>query len=211
MDIITNHSIDTKAIGCLVANMILDFLKDNRLEEEGNDIQNSESSQREVGLHLSASVNYGAGTPPSGEHRASVCPEGEGLRAWLGSGNDSGYRFGPGDIRHTNEQPGRFQDPGGRCFSETGWSSVCSGSIPAITFQYGLASITRAVLHYRDPYYRRRRLLQPCRFQRSTPFGFERNNVPGGIALFTHSPPGRQGQQSKEGEAKISTSCRLLL
>lgn len=66
----------------MVANMILDFLKDNRLEEEGNDIQNSESSQREVGLHLSASVNYGAGTPPSGEHRASVCPEGEGLRAW---------------------------------------------------------------------------------------------------------------------------------
>jgi len=26
-----------KAIGCLVANMILDFLKDNRLEEEGNE------------------------------------------------------------------------------------------------------------------------------------------------------------------------------
>jgi len=33
MDIIINLSIDTKAIGCLVANMILDFLKDNRLEE----------------------------------------------------------------------------------------------------------------------------------------------------------------------------------
>jgi len=94
----TTINIDIDEVATLVANMISEQLKTVSQEtsntEVNYDFQNTEPSHKPARLCLHPPVNNESGSLSSGEHRATICAEGQSQGAWLGRVDDPGSRCG---------------------------------------------------------------------------------------------------------------------
>src|SRR5580704_13055519 len=79
--------IDPGRGGVLLANMLASWLDHDRrltaIAEARDESQDPRTAPPQAGLHLPAPVDAGPSSPPSGEHRAPVCPAREGAGTGL--------------------------------------------------------------------------------------------------------------------------------
>src|SRR6202022_4660878 len=103
--------------GMLVANFLQSWLQ-ARLAQQPHpqqiphDIQDPTPPSPEDGLCVSASIDHGPSAPSPGEHRQAIRPKGQSPEPGLAERPDprAGSRFGL--VRHPDQQPRGFQDPG---------------------------------------------------------------------------------------------------
>ena len=110
--------IDTQALATLVANMIQAYLADTpppfRSQEVCHDNASNPGPSAEDGVCLRASIDDGAGTEPSGEYRAAICPEGQGDLAGMAGNEHANPGRGSGNLGGHQQRPRRLQEVGGR-------------------------------------------------------------------------------------------------
>lgn len=207
--------IDIDAVATLVANMIAEQLKvvsqETSSTEAKHDFQNTGPSHKPARLRLRPPVNNESSSLPSGEHRATIRPEGQSHRSGLGRVDGPGSRCGSRSLRSSNDGQRRFQDTGCRRLNGQGWSGIGLGGITTGPFLHRLASSSGIMLINQYSNHRRGWLLRPSRFQRSTSVGVERGYVSSRTPLHPRPPPGRQIEQSKKGAIEISSASRFVL
>src|SRR6266700_5977670 len=145
-----------------------------------------------AGLHLPAPVQPQTSASTPGEHRTPIRAPGKGSAVGLASGADPHPGSRPGDLRHPDDQPARFQTPGGRSVVAEGRSGLCLGGLALVALGSGLAPFGGLVRMDRHVADRRRRRLRPRGFQRPFALGTQGYDVPGRTALLARAPPGRQ-------------------
>src|SRR6202140_1569939 len=123
------------------------------LNAEGADHAESEdcrSSSDAKSLHLHSSVDDGASTIQSGEHRAPVQSSGPSEVARLDSGADPNPRRGSPTIGRTDDQTRRLQAPCKRCGYGASRCDLLSGVLAPGALEQGLASVAGAVRCHED-------------------------------------------------------------
>src|SRR5215472_6881311 len=142
-------TIDPKLGGVVLANMLetwldarADFLTTTEVTDE---LEDHRRASEQIRLYLSAPVDSGSNSPPSGEHRTSVCPAGKGIGTGLERSHCPHPRPRPGYIGGADDGTYGFQDLGGGCFDGASGSSVCFGSVAAGTLECRLVSTAGAV------------------------------------------------------------------
>src|ERR1035438_313971 len=167
---VVSASMDLQLGGVLLANMLVGWLDGDRessfFAEAADEYHDQRATPEQDRLCVCASVDAGAGSPPSGEHGAPVCPAGESPGNGMERADGSSTGSGPGQVRSADSRTGGFQDSGSGCFDGEGWRGFCAGSIATGPLEFRLASIAGTVRSHRYAGDRRRWLLQPGRFQR---------------------------------------------
>src|SRR6267378_1778804 len=164
-----------------------------------------------AGLYLSAPVHSQTSASTPGEHRTPIRPPGESPAVGLALRKDPHPGSRPGDFRHANGQPARFQTPGGRSVLAEGWGDLRLGGLSVVALGFRLASFGGLVRVDRHSADRRGRRLQPRRFQRPFAVGTQGYYVSGRTAFLARPPPRRQTQQSAQRTASLSLACRIRL
>src|ERR1700758_5502855 len=135
--------------GLLLASMLADWLDENpdfsAAAEAVNEPEDYRTPSEQTGLHLPTPVNARASTPPSGEHRASVCPTGEGIGTGVERSGDPHSRPRSRDVGSTSNAAGRLQDPGSGRLDGAGGRGVCLGDLTSGALEFRLASIAGVV------------------------------------------------------------------
>src|SRR5215475_3637825 len=109
--------IETEQVGVLLANMLADWLAENRDQSLSLGVAHEFYDQRAASeqdrLCVCAAIDDGTGTPSSGEHRTAVRSRAEGSGAGLDGacGPDPGSRSG--QVGNPDDGAGRLQDTGG--------------------------------------------------------------------------------------------------
>src|SRR6267154_3409431 len=117
-------TINLESGGVLLANMLEAWLdaQPNFLAttEVSNESQDLRRPPEQTDLHLHSTVDDRSSAAPSGEHRAPVCATRESPGVGLERNGDSDPGSGPGNVGNSDNGTGGLQNPGGRCFHETG-------------------------------------------------------------------------------------------
>src|ERR1019366_4287145 len=190
--------VDVELGGALLANMLAGWLDGDRQSsfsvEAADEYHDQRATPEQDRLCVCAPVDPGAGPSPPGEHRAPICPEGEGPSIGLErfDGSDSGP--GPGQVRSTDNGTGGFQNSGSGSLHGAGGRGFCAGSIAIGALEFRLASLAGTVRTDRYAGDRRRWLLQPGRFQRRALVGIEGDNGSGRTSSVARAPPWWQAQ-----------------
>src|SRR4030042_6465742 len=128
-----SSSINVGEIALIFANMLGQAMQSDArsFTEVNHDIEDSQQSYGESGLHLYPPIDDGSGPPSPGEYGAPICSQGESVTAGVDGGYDPCAGRRPGGIGGTNRRTQRLQDSGGRCFPEESGRGVCPGGIPS--------------------------------------------------------------------------------
>src|SRR5271169_1897378 len=187
--------IDPDLGGVLLANMLEAWLDaypyDLATAEVTDELEDHRTAPEQTRLHLCAPVDARSSPPPSGEHRAPVCPATEGTGTGLARSDRPHTRSRPGDIGGSDDGAHGFQDLGSRCFDGASGSSICSGGLATGTLECRLVSTAGVVRPDPDAGDRRRRLLRSSGFQRWTVVRAQGDHGASGVALSTRAPPRR--------------------
>src|SRR5580704_19795830 len=192
--------IDARLGGVLLANLLAGWLDGNpevlATAETADEPKHYRASPDQTGLHLSTTVNAGAGSPSSGEHGTPVCPANEGGGTGLERVSDPHVGSGLGKDGDRDDRPRGLQDPGGGCFNGPGGRGFCIGSFTAGPLKSRLASALGTVCAHLHAGDRRRWLLRSSGFQRRPSARLEGDHGPGRVTFLARAPPGWQAQQS---------------
>src|SRR6516162_9882688 len=203
--------IDPGRGGVLLANMLASWLDHDpswtASAEARDESEDSRTSPQQACLHLSAPVDAGPSSPPSGEHGAPVRLAREGAGTGLERIPDSHPRPGFGKDGNGDDAAGGLQDFSGRCLDGPGGRGVCPGSLAPGAFESRWAAPAGALCAHLHSRHRRGWLLRPGGFQRRAAFRIEgRHGV--GRNTFLARPPPRRGSYTKRRKASCVSPCR---
>src|SRR6266581_2808292 len=91
-----------------------------------------------AGLHLPAPVHPQTSASTPGEHRTPIRAPGEGPAVGVADRADPHPGSRPGNLRHPDGQPTRFQTPGGGSVVAESWSGLRLGGLALVALGFRL-------------------------------------------------------------------------
>src|ERR1035437_8809705 len=150
---VSQSLIDVQAGSVILANMLADWLDENRMSsstvEAGGEFCDQRTASEQDSLCICAAIDVGTGAPSSGEYGTPVRTETEGFGTGLERAFGTGAGPGPGEVGSSDCGARRFQDSGSGSFDGTSGGGFCTGSFAAGALESGLASVAGTVRAYR--------------------------------------------------------------